>query len=108
MIALCLLAAVTAPSEAPPATIPPRHFLRGAEPRACDTAASNGEVVVCGRTDADAQYRLRPQDDQRFAEQPVRAEAKVLGEGTLKAHGEQAEVGGFSAPRAMVTFSWPF
>lgn len=108
MIALSLLAAVIAPSPPPVAAPPPRNFLKGAESRACDRTVPSGEVVVCGRTDADAQYRLQPGDDQRFSEQPIRAETRIFGNARLKAHGEQSNVGGFTAPRAMATFSWPF
>jgi hypothetical protein len=65
-------------------------------------------VVVCGRDDVEARYRLKPVEDERFATRSLRAETGVFGNGSLKAHGKQATVGGFSAPRAMVTLAVPF
>lgn len=87
---------------------PPRHFLNGATRPGCETPAVAGEVVVCGQKDTDAQYRLRPVEDARFEERPVQAKTRIFGSGSLQAHGTQANVGGFSAPRAQVTLSFPF
>ncbi|WP_294392147.1 hypothetical protein [uncultured Sphingomonas sp.] len=104
-----LAAAIAAGSaEPPPGPTPPRHFLNGTEQRGCEEAARKDEVLVCGREDAQERYRLRADADDRFAQQPLRAEAKVFGNTTMKAHAKQANVGGISAPRAMVTLSWPF
>jgi hypothetical protein len=112
VILLSLLAAATAPSAGstdlpPEAAPPPRVFLKGAESRACDAGHAGGEVVVCGRGDVQDRFRLRPAEDPRFADRPVRAETSI-GNAKLRAHGEQGSVGGFTSPRAMVTLSWPF
>jgi hypothetical protein len=107
VIVLSLLAVVTSPPEQQEGAPPPRHFLKGAEERGCAAGNSRGEVVVCGREDAQERYRLRVEADDRFVEKPVRAEADILG-GKAAIRGEQAGIGGFISNRAMLSIAWPF
>jgi len=66
---------------------------------------TNGEILVCG-SNAD-RHRLHAIEGD-YAETPVRASVGLGGGATLTAHADNALVGGFSSPRAMVTLSVPF
>jgi hypothetical protein len=102
-----ILGVIEPPAVPPPAADRLHNYLSGAQPRDCDARTNANEVVVCGKADPD-RYRVKPLDGDRYAERPVRAETRVLGNGNLKLHGETKDIGGTPSRRAMVTLSIPF
>lgn len=109
LLAAFLLAAATDSVEAEiaaPIATPPHVYLHPPTD-ACDRRAGNDEVVVCGSKDASQQYRIKPGDDPRFVEKPVRAQVE-LGSGTAGLAGQAASVGGFPSKRVMLTLKFPF
>lgn len=69
--------------------------------------AQGEEVVICGRTEEQSPYRLKPLPP-RF-ERPLlpKAETSALG-GRATVEAEQADVGGTPSRRAMVRLKWKF
>ena len=108
---LFLLAATTSPTTVtePPAallpSLPPHNYLK-LPPTSCGKGNID-EVVVCGARDADKRYRLQSMDEQKYAEAPIRAEAKFAG-GVLGITGRQTTVGGFPSNRIMLSFKIKF
>jgi len=107
---LFLLAAttnLTTAAEPPPALqpSPPHNYLK-LPPTTCGKGNID-EVVVCGARDADKRYRLQSIGEQKYAEAPIRAK-KNFGPDTLDIGGKQANVGGFTSNRFMITFTVPF
>ena len=73
---------------------------------ACGAPDADGTIVVCGRR-ADAN-RLRPVDDTRYAERPVRART-TIGKAAVSGEAEQGALpNGMSSPRAMLKLKVPF
>jgi hypothetical protein len=108
MVPLSILLAAAAPAAAEP---PPHTYLRGAAPReACGEQASGGDVVVCGRKEAEEAYRLRPLiDGDRYEPKPLRAELGLGGGKTLGVGLQTKELTpGQKTQRVMVTVGVPF
>ena len=110
-LALALLAMAVlqqpSPEAADPSPAPPHHYLRGADPAAgCGARREDGEIVVCGRAEADEQFRMRPiPNAAKYDPRPLRAAMGVLGNAKLGIRNQAAEVGGVASNRAMVTLS---
>jgi hypothetical protein len=102
MLALILLADAAAASA--PAS--PPHVYLHPPPADCRSRDPN-EITVCGGKDAPEPDRLRPVDDPRFENRPVRAAMKI-GNGEAAVHGDRAAVGGFPSNRIMATLTLPF
>ncbi|WP_420139230.1 hypothetical protein [Sphingomonas sp.] len=86
-----VLAVMIDPPSAAPADAPASpHIYLHPPTDGCDSRAREDEVVVCGNQDRDETFRLRPADDDRYGQKPVRAEAKI-GNATvaLKADGKK-------------------
>jgi hypothetical protein len=108
LTAAFLLAAVMDPTAAEtPAPIQAPHVYLHPPTDACDSRAASDEVIVCGSKDADQRYRIKPDDNPRFVEKPVRAQVK-LGNGTAGLAGQSASVGGFQSNRMMLMLKFPF
>jgi hypothetical protein len=101
MVAAVVGQPVTA--ENPPAS-PPHNYLH---PPALGCDRAEDEIVVCADKDADSRYRVKPIDDQKYAETPIRAETKFAG-GLLGVTAAPASVGGFASNRVMLTFKIKF
>lgn len=110
MFAYLLAVAIdTTPPADPVAADPaPPHVYLHPPAAGCDSRAPADEIVVCGSKDVDEQFRLRPSDDHRYDDKPIRAEMKLFGDSSLRAHADEAGVGGFTSKRAMITFTLPF
>ena len=90
-----------------PAAVAPPISLHIAHP--CARGSSADEIVVCGKQDMDARYRLRPADAGAYADAPVRAEIGIFGNGKLSLHNEDGQVGGGQkSRRMMLTLKLPF
>lgn len=92
------------PIVSPPASAPPRNYLH---PPALGCDRAGDEIVVCADKDADSRYRVKPIDDQKYADAPIRAEAQFAG-GLLGLSAAPASVGGFTSNRVMLTFKIKF
>jgi hypothetical protein len=111
MAAFVYLLAVVIDTPAPPAAAAPEappHIYLHPPTDGCDSRAASDEVVVCANKDADAKYRLQPTDPHQYDDKPVRAEMKLFGDSTLKAHVDEVGLGGATSKRAMITFTMPF
>ncbi len=84
------------------AAAPPHNYLHAPS---CDR--SGDDIVVCADKDVDARYRLKPIDDRKYSDTPVRAETHFAG-GVLGVTGGQASVGGFASNRIMLNFKIKF
>jgi len=93
------------PSALPAKAEPPHNYLK--PPMVMCDKSTSGEVVVCADRDADTRYRLRPMDDTKYADAPIRAETRFAG-GVLGLTGGQSIVGGFPSNRIMLNFKIKF
>jgi len=110
MFAYLLAVAIDAAPAADPvaAEAAPPHVHLHPPAAGCDSRAPADEIVVCGSKDSDQQFRLRPPEEHRYDDKPIRAEMKLFGDSSLGAHADEAGVGGFTSKRAMITFTLPF
>ena len=106
LLAVAIDAAPAADPIAAEAVAP--HLYLHPQAAVCDSRAPADEIVVCGSKDADEQFRLRSPDAHRYDDKPIRAEMKLFGDWSLKAHADEVGVGGFTSKRAMITFTLPF
>ena len=90
---LYLLAVVMDEPSALPGAQPdaPPHIYLHPPADGCDSRAAD-EVVVCGSKDLDKRYRLQSEDDARYQQKPVRAEAKIGG-ATLALRADPVKIG---------------
>jgi hypothetical protein len=87
---------------------PVHNYLKGAEPvRRCGEKAADGEIVVCGRKEQDAQFRLNAPLPS-LPEGLPKAEMRVFGDGKLSLHTASDRVGGAASAGAMLTLTKPF
>lgn len=102
-----LLAAAAAGPPAPPKPAAIAFDLAKAPTAESNERCGKGtaeEILVCGKT---TDRRVKPLDEAKFKERPVRASLGVGNGMKLAAEAKKAEVGGFTSPRAMITFSIP-
>lgn len=99
ILALLLQAAVSGPVLPQPRPVLPRDCPKA---RPGDTA-----IVVCGRGQAEFRLRAVP---ERYATDPqaLPKAAMKIGDNTVAAETEQAEVGGFPSNRVMLRLKRPF
>ena len=72
----------------------------------CGEPDADGTIVICGRP-VNAN-RLRPVDETRYAEKPIRART-TIGKVGVSGEAEQGSLpNGMSSPRAMVKLKVPF
>jgi hypothetical protein len=103
MLLYLLAVIIDEPATAPPAALkpaaPPHNYLK---PPSCDKGGAD-EVVVCGDTNAEARYRLKPVEPGKYDDAPVRAETKFAG-GALGVTASQVMLGGTPSNRIMLNF----
>ncbi len=67
---------------------------------------AKGDIIVCARTGDPDKARLSGPYDERDG--PPQAEFVLFGRVRARIHGDQANIGGFTTNRAMVTVTVPF
>lgn len=92
------------PPASQPAAAPHHNYLH---PPVVGCDRSGDDIVVCADRDIGTRYRLKPIDDRKYADPPIRAETNILG-GTLGTTVSQAGVGGFPSNRIMLNFKIKF
>ncbi|MGC5799354.1 hypothetical protein J4O76_20095 [Sphingomonas sp. NFX23] len=109
MLAMMMLQATVTPADqGPPIDFDLRSSadLRSSSCRS--PATDDGEILVCGRRDADSRYRLKPLDTSRY-EPNRRAETTLVGDLKGAAEVEQKELApGMTSNRIMFRLKLPF
>lgn len=92
MLAYVLAVMIEPVSPATAEATASRHVYLHPPADGCDSRAREDEVIVCGRGDIDERYRLRREDDDRYGQKPVRAEAKI-GNATIALKADPRKIG---------------
>ncbi|WP_442681042.1 hypothetical protein ACSBM8_07655 [Sphingomonas sp. ASY06-1R] len=92
MLAYVLAVMIDPASSATAETTVSPHIYLHPPADGCDSRAREDEVIVCGRGDLDERYRLRPADDDRYGQKPVRAETKI-GNATIALKADPRKIG---------------